>query len=103
MDDPVRDAGTEEDRHELKPRQADYFIVGWISFLAASLGTMLLFAWIDPQMLAEVAEPPLAMSRMTGYAVGFFFLWALCLLAGALCVYLIRTQHEQTPNDTDQS
>lgn len=103
MDEPATDSDTNEEQRELTPRQADAFVVGWTSFLAASLGTMLLFAWVDPLMLAEVAEPPVSMSRMTGYALGFFFLWVLCLISSALCVYLVRTQHERTPHDTDRS
>lgn len=83
----------DDDHHELTRRQADLFIVGWVSFLAASLGTMLLFAWVDPQALAEIAEPPLQLDRMAGYALGFFFLWLLCVVSAALCAYMIRTQH----------
>jgi hypothetical protein len=94
MDDAGDDPEFESRQHELTPFQADAFVVGWISFLSASLGTMLLFAWVDPLLLAEVAEPPLPMSRMTGYAVGFFFLWAICLMSCGLCAYLIRTRHE---------
>lgn len=89
--EPGHDA--DEDRHELTRRQADLFIVGWVSFLAASLGTMLLFAWVDPQALAEIAEPPLQIDRMAGYALGFFFLWLLCVVSAALCAWMIRTQH----------
>ena len=89
--EPGHDA--DEDRHELTRSQADLFIVGWVSFLAASLGTMLLFAWVDPQALAEIAEPPLQIDRMAGYALGFFFLWLLCVVSAALCAWMIRTQH----------
>ncbi len=104
MDESATDRDAEEaNQHELTPRQADAFVVGWTSFLAACLGTMLLFAWVDPALLTEVAEPPLPMSRMAGYALGFFFLWAICLLSGGLCAYLIRTQHEPESGDTDKS
>jgi hypothetical protein len=98
MDEADRHQEHEPEQHELTRSQADVLVVGWTSFLAASLGTMLLFAWVDPLTLAEVAEPPLPMSRMTGYAVGFFFLWAICALSGGLCAYLIRTRHETERN-----
>ncbi|MGD2168095.1 MAG: hypothetical protein PVF63_08310 [Gammaproteobacteria bacterium] len=103
MDEPSQDADRIGNTHELTPRQADFFVIGWASFLAACFGTMLLFAFVDPLMLAEVTEPPLPVSRMTGYALGFFFLWALCLISGALCVYLVRTRHEQSRPQTDQT
>ncbi len=103
MDEPRGEPDFETRQHELTRYQADLFVVGWTSFLAASLGTMLLFAWVDPLMLAEVAEPPLPMSRMTGYAVGFFFLWAICLLSCGMCAYLIRTRHEDGTSDRESS
>jgi len=102
MDEPAADREDyDEESHELTRRQADVFVIGWASFLAACFGTMVLFAWVDPLMLSEAAGAPI--SRMTGYAIGFFFLWMICLLSGALCAYLIRTRHEQTINDTDKS
>lgn len=102
MDEPAPDAPHDDARHELTPRQADTFVVAWTSFLAACLGTMLLFAWIDPVQLADVAELPLPSNRMTGYAVGFFFLWVICLLAAALCAWLLRTQHVHPAPQTDR-
>jgi len=101
MADRHAEAQPNEERHELTSRQADFFVIGWTSFLAASLGTMLLFAWVDPEALAEIAEPPLPLDRMGGYALGFFFLWMLCLLSAGLCVYLLRTRtgHKRTSSD----
>jgi hypothetical protein len=34
---------------------------------------------------------------MTGYALGFFFLWVVAAAAAALTVYLIRTRHGHPP------
>jgi hypothetical protein len=82
---------------ELSRRQRDVAVVGWCSFLVAAAGTMVFFAWIDPLALAEITEPPLAVDRMTGYALGFFFFWGLAMLAAALTVYLIRTRHGHPP------
>lgn len=62
-------------------------IVAWISFLAAAVGTMLFFAFVDPvQLLAD-----LHLSRDAGYAVGFFFFWVLCASASGLTAWLVRT------------
>jgi hypothetical protein len=32
---------------------------------------------------------------MAGYAVGFFFFWAICTLSSALTLYLVRTARPQ--------
>ena len=101
MEEQPADSERDEERRELTTRQADTLIVGWVSFLAASLGTMLLFAWVDPLALVEIAEPPLPLDRMGGYALGFFFLWLLCVLSAGLCAYLIRTQRRQPGTDSD--
>ena len=102
MDEPLTDReDRDEEHHELTPGQADAFVVGWTSFLAACVGTMLLFAFVDPLDFIETNGLPIG--RMTGYAIGFFFLWMISLLSGGLCAYLLRTQHERTPDDTEQS
>ena len=74
-------------------RQRDVAIVGWCSFLVASVSTMLFFAWVDPESLALASDSPLPDDRMAGYAVGFFFFWFLSAASAALSVYLIRTRH----------
>jgi uncharacterized RDD family membrane protein YckC len=69
----------------------------WPSFLAASVATMFFFAFIDPSLFGDGATPPdwLADHRMAGYAVGFFFFWAICTLSSALTLYLVRTARQQ--------
>jgi hypothetical protein len=47
--------------------------------------------------LADVTEPPLPVDRMTGYAIGFFFLWVLAGASAALTLYLTRTSHAEPP------
>lgn len=83
--------------HNLNRRQRDVFVVGWCSFLVAAVATMVFFAWVDPLSLAEVTEPPLGVDRMTGYAIGFFFFWAVAAGSAALTVYLIRTRRGHRP------
>lgn len=84
--------------HELNRRQRDIAVVGWCSFLAAAAGAMVFFAFVDPLSLADITEPPLAVDRMTGYAIGFFFFWALGAAAATLTVYMIRTRRGHPPS-----
>ena len=83
--------------HELNRLQRDVLVVGWCSFLAAAVATMFFFAWIDPLALADSANLPLWIDRMSGYALGFFFFWLLAAGSAALTVYLIRTRHGHPP------
>ena len=70
----------------------DMAITLWPSFLAASVATMFFFAFFDPSLFGEGATPPNWLThRMAGYAVGFFFFWAICTLSSALTLYLVRT------------
>jgi hypothetical protein len=55
---------------------------------------MFFFAFFDPSVFGEGAMPPYWLThRMAGYAVGFFFFWAICTLSSALTLYLVRTAH----------
>lgn len=65
----------------------------WPSFLAGSFATMVFFALIDPELLADATSPPIEVSRMTGYAIGFFFFWLIALVSSAVSVYLVQTAH----------
>jgi hypothetical protein len=79
----------------------DVAIVIWPSFLVASVATMICFAFIDPVLIGNDDYPPPAFaSRMTGYAVGFFFFWLVASLSSLLTLYLVRTAHPE-PTDTD--
>ncbi len=84
------------DTRELSRGQRDAAVAGWSSFLVAAIGTMVLFAFVDPMTLVEVTEPPLPVDRMTGYAIGFFFLWAMTAASAALTLYLLRTSHAES-------
>jgi hypothetical protein len=67
-------------------------LVLWPSFLAASVASLLFFAAVDPQLLRN-AGPRIFdnLNREAGYALGFFFFWAIAALASGLSVYMIRT------------
>lgn len=84
------------------PRLAqDVAIVLWPSFLVASVATMVCFAFIDPLLVGNDDYPPPGFAtRMTGYAVGFFFFWLVSSLSSLLTLYLVRTAHPEPP-DTD--
>lgn len=70
----------------------DVGLVSWCSFLAAGVASMLFFAAVDPQLLRD-AGPQIFdnLSREAGYALGFFFFWALAAGAAALSVYMVRS------------
>ncbi|MBS1200031.1 MAG: putative transrane protein [Proteobacteria bacterium] len=74
----------------------DMAVTLWPSFLAASVATMFFFAFFDPSVFGEGAMPPNWLThKMAGYAVGFFFFWAICTLSSALTLYLVRTARPQ--------
>ncbi len=76
----------------------DLAVTLWPSFLAASVATMFFFAFFDPTVFGEGAVPPRWLTnRMAGYAVGFFFFWAICTLSSALTLYLVRTSRDARP------
>ena len=62
----------------------------WSAFLAAAVATVLAFAFVDPPLIGLATSPPIEFSRMTGYAIGFFYLWTVSVIAATLAVYLIR-------------
>lgn len=65
----------------------------WPSFLVAAVAEMVFFALFDPQDLVLFGEP-LGASRMTIYAAGFFFFWAVASGASALTLVLRRPAEE---------
>jgi hypothetical protein len=64
--------------------------LSWISFLTASVFSMLFFAFVDPLVLVEAVNVDVIDSRHAGYAIGFFFLWANGWIAGWFTMRLIR-------------
>lgn len=80
------------------PRLQVAAAVGWSSFLAASLGTMLVFAALDPQVIIDSMDPgePDAASwllnRTAIYTLGFFLLWVVAAVAGVLTTVLLQSE-----------
>jgi hypothetical protein len=68
--------------------------VGWSSFLAACLGTLLTFAALDPQIIIEGMEggepgsAPWWLTRTGIYTLGFFLFWLIAAVGGLLTAYL---------------
>jgi len=75
-----------------RPWYLDAAVVLWPSFLAASVAFFLFFAVVDPQVLRD-AGPRIFdnLDREMGYALGFFFFWAMTALASFLSLYMVRT------------
>ena len=69
-------------------------VVLWCSFLAASGATMVVFALLDPQAMHGGEPPAWWTTRLTVYALGFFFFWLIAALASALTLFMARTEHE---------
>lgn len=69
----------------------------WSSFLAACIGAALFFACFDPMLLSDDTNPPHWLAdRMSGYALGFFFLWTVCAIAAFLTAWLIGTRADRS-------
>ena len=65
-------------------------VLSWISFLTASAFTMLFFAFIDPLVIVDSINIEWIETSNAGYAIGFFFLWANCWIAGWFSMRLCR-------------
>jgi hypothetical protein len=76
----------------------DVGLVLWPSFLSASAASVLCFAVVDPQLLRD-AGPRIFdnLNREAGYALGFFFFWAIGALASGLSVFMVRSARPQPP------
>jgi hypothetical protein len=71
-------------------------VIAWCSFLAAGLGTMATFAFLDPARIPLDAVPLFWQSRSAIYAIGFFLFWGMGALAASLTLYMVRTEHGRT-------
>ena len=72
-------------------RRRDIALVIWVAFLAACLGTLLIFAVLDPDALNNAWVWPWEIGRKLAYSLGFVFLFSIGLVASALTVFMIRT------------
>jgi hypothetical protein len=84
-------------------RRQEVGVIVWSSFLAACFATMVFFAYFDPMLLGNDADPPEWLSSsMAGYAFGFFFFWIVTALSAWLTAYLLDTL-PKSENTKDKS
>lgn len=84
------EGGEDEQQTEWSRDTQKLAVLSWISFLTASVFTMLFFAFVDPLYIVDSLNIAAIESRNAGYAIGFFFLWANNFVACWLTVRLIR-------------
>jgi hypothetical protein len=75
---------------ELGERGRAWGAIVWSSFLAAAVGMLLCFAFVDPEGIAEGVLPSWWTTRRAVYALGFFLFWLIGLVAATLCWQLAR-------------
>lgn len=72
-------------------------VVGWSSFLSACLGTLLLFAAVDPlwvidHLLASGFGGHGVLTPSGIYSLGFFLFWLIGVSAAGLTAWLLATR-----------
>lgn len=80
----------EETPHEWSRDTQKIAALSWISFLTAAAFSMIFFAFVDPLVLIDAINVDFIEGRNTGYALGFFFLWANGWIAGWYTLRLVR-------------
>jgi len=76
-------------------RRRDIGISIWIAFLAACVGTFVIFAVMDADALNEAWVLPWEIGSRLAYSLGFLFLFIVSLIASSLTVFMIRTGPER--------
>jgi len=56
---------------------------------------MVAFAFLDPEAMHGGEPPGWWTTRLTVYALGFFFFWLIAALASALALFMARTAREE--------
>jgi hypothetical protein len=89
----VQNSDVEDSRKPWPAEARSLAAVLWPSFLAASLATMVFFAFFDPAELSFAMTTPMELSRMHGYGIGFVFFWFVTCVSSAVSVFLVRSAH----------
>lgn len=76
-------------------RRRDIGISIWIAFLAACVGTFVIFAVMDADALNDAWVLPWELGSRLAYSLGFLFLFIISLIASGLTVFMIRTGPER--------
>jgi hypothetical protein len=69
----------------------DFGVALWIAFLAACVGTFVIFALLDPEALNDAWVLPWEMGPRLAYSLGFLFLYLVSLFASGLTIFMVRT------------
>lgn len=74
-----------------KQQRRDIAVSIWVSFLAASVGTFLVFGVLDPAELTSAWSLDWDIGRKLAYSLGFLFLFFISFVSSWLTVFMIRT------------
>jgi hypothetical protein len=97
MDELATDPGAAAPR-PWSPSARTTAAVGWSAFLAACLGTVLLFAVLDPRLIIDCqdrfapGEEPFWLTPTGIYSGGFFLLWLVAAAGAGMAVFLARSE-----------
>ena len=72
-------------------RKRDLGVAIWVAFLAASVGTFLLFGQLDPQDLHSPLMERYDIGRKLAYSLGFGFLFTICFISSWLAIFMVRS------------
>jgi len=90
--------GPPEPLSELSSGKRIALMVAWCSFIAASIASLLFFAFVDPAPIVAVLQPTgLLPSRTALYSLGFLFFWVVCALSASLTASLLCTAPPASP------
>ena len=82
----------EDTTPQIGPRGRTLLTVIWCAFLAASVATLVFFAFVDPAPVIAVLQPTAIVPDRTAlYSLGFLFFFAVCGLASALTAWLLKS------------
>ena len=73
-----------------RPRIQRVGAILWPSFFAASVATVVFFAFVDPLALRDMTFPDLPIMRGLGYTLGFFMFWAATASSSLFTWVLLR-------------
>jgi hypothetical protein len=81
------------DRSRVTPLQRAGAVL-WPSFFAASVATMVFFAFVDPTELGLITFPQVDIAREWGYTIGFFMFWGCTFSSSLFTQILLRPPAE---------
>lgn len=84
---------TPVNRSQVTPLQRAGAVL-WPSFFAASVATMVFFAFVDPTELGLITFPQVDIAREWGYTIGFFMFWGCTFSSSLFTQILLRPPAE---------